>query len=115
MIIVQVMVRVKPGQEAAFQAATLENARQSVQEAGVARFDVLRQTDDPTRFVLVEVYRTAEAPASHKHTAHYLAWRDTVAEMMAEPRVGIRYDNVFPDDQGWDMPAADSGTEIHAV
>ncbi|HPC94104.1 MAG TPA: putative quinol monooxygenase [Sedimentisphaerales bacterium] len=102
MVIVHVHVRVKPDCVEAFRAASLENARNSVRELGVARFDVVQQTDDPTRFVLVEVYRTPEDPARHKETAHYLKWRDTVAHMMAEPRTGIRYTNVFPDDQGWD-------------
>jgi autoinducer 2-degrading protein len=101
MIIVHVHVHVKPEQVAAFRSATIENARQSVHEAGVARFDVLQQAEDPCRFILVEVYRTPEAPAQHKQTAHYAKWRDTVAPMMAEPRVGISYANVFPDEKGW--------------
>jgi (4S)-4-hydroxy-5-phosphonooxypentane-2,3-dione isomerase len=114
MLIVHVFVQVKAGQEEAFKAATLENARNSVQEPGVARFDVLQQADDPRRFVLVEVYRSAEAPASHKETAHYAAWRDAVADMMAEPRTSVKYNNVFPDEHGWDMPAAGS-RPTHAV
>jgi quinol monooxygenase YgiN len=101
MLIVHVFVHVKPGQVEAFMTATLENARHSVQEPGIARFDVLRQKDDPARFVLVEVYRTPDDPARHKETAHYQKWRDTVAEMMAEPRSSIKYENVFPDEQGW--------------
>ena len=101
MLIVHVFVHVNPHQLEAFEAATLENARNSLQEPGIARFDVIRQQDDPTRFVLVEVYRTAEDPAKHKETAHYQKWRDTVAEMMAEPRTSIKYTNVFPDEQGW--------------
>lgn len=101
MLVVHVHVHVHPDQVEAFRAATLENARASVQEPGVARFDVLQQQDDPTRFVLVEVYRSAAAPASHKETAHYLRWRDTVAPMMASPRTGVRHVNVFPDDGGW--------------
>jgi autoinducer 2-degrading protein len=101
MFIVHVHVHVKPESVDAFRRATLENARNSVQEAGIARFDVIQQLDDPTRFVLVEVYRTPEDPASHKETAHYETWRDTVADMMAEPRSGVKYANVFPDDQGW--------------
>jgi quinol monooxygenase YgiN len=72
-----------------------------VQEPGIARFDVIQQLDDPTRFVLVEVYRTPEDAASHKETAHYETWRNTVADMMAEPRSGVKYANVFPDDEGW--------------
>ncbi len=102
MLIVHVFVHVKPGQAEAFETATLENARKSVREPGVARFDVIRQQDDPARFVLVEVYRTSEDPGRHKETAHYQKWRDTVADMMAEPRTSIKYTNVFPDEQGWD-------------
>jgi len=99
--IVHVHVHVKPEFVEAFRQAALENGRSSVQEPGVARFDVLQQLDDPTRFVLVEVYRTPDDPAKHKETAHYQTWRGTVAEMMAEPRTGIKYANVFPDDEGW--------------
>jgi quinol monooxygenase YgiN len=101
MLIVHVFVHVKPDQVEAFRAASLENARNSVQEPGIARFDVIQQEDDPARFVLVEVYRTPEDPARHKETAHYQTWRDTVAEMMAEPRTSIKYTNVFPDEAGW--------------
>lgn len=95
MHIVHVFVRVKPERIEDFKAATLENARNSVQEAGIARFDVLQQQDDPERFVLVEVYRTAEDPGRHKQTGHYQKWRDAVAEMMAEPRTSVKYANVF--------------------
>jgi len=101
MFIVHVFVHVKPDQVEAFEAASLENARNSVQEPGIARFDVIQQQDDSTRFVLVEVYRTPDDPAKHKETAHYATWRDTVAEMMAEPRSAIKYNNVYPDDAGW--------------
>ena len=101
MLIVHVHARVKPEFVDAFKQATVENARNSVKEPGIARFDVIQQSDDPTRFVLVEVYRTADAPAQHKQTAHYLKWRDTVADMMAEPRGSVKYANVFPDDGGW--------------
>ena len=100
-IVVHVQVHVVPEHVEAFRDATLINARASVQEPGVARFDVLQRSDDPTRFVLVEVYRTAEAPAQHKETAHYLRWRDEVAPMMAAPRTSVRFANVFPDDGGW--------------
>ena len=102
MFIVHVHVQVKPEFVEAFKEATLENGRNSVQEAGIARFDVIQQLDDPTRFVLVEVYRTPEDPARHKETAHYQTWRDTVAEMMAEPRSSVKYGNVFPDEMGWE-------------
>ena len=102
MLIVHVFVKVKPQKIAAFKAASIKNARESVEEPGVARFDVIQQKDDPTRFVLVEVYRTSDDPARHKETAHYQKWRDTVADMMAEPRSAIKYTNIFPDEQGWD-------------
>ena len=101
MNIVLVHVHVKPEFVEAFKQASVENASNSVKEAGIARFDVIQQADDPTRFILVEVYKSADASAAHKETAHYLKWRDTVAEMMAEPRQGIKYGNVFPDDSGW--------------
>ncbi|MCX7682352.1 MAG: antibiotic biosynthesis monooxygenase [Anaerolineae bacterium] len=101
MFIVHVHVHVKPEYVEAFKQATLENARNSVQEPGVARFDVIQQLDDPTRFILVEVYRDEAASAAHKDTAHYQVWRDTVAEMMAEPRSSVKFTNIFPDDPGW--------------
>lgn len=101
MLIVLVHVHVKPESVAAFKEASLDNARNSVREAGIARFDVIQQADDPTRFVLFEVYHNEEATVHHKETAHYLKWRDTVADMMAEPRKGVRYTNVFPGDEGW--------------
>jgi len=98
MLVVHVFVHVKEDVVEAFKAATVENARNSVQEPGIARFDVVQQQDDPTRFVLVEVYRTADDPAKHKQTAHYATWRDTVADMMAEPRSSVKYENIFPDE-----------------
>jgi autoinducer 2-degrading protein len=98
MQIVHVHVNVKPEFLEAFKQATIENASNSVKEEGIARFDVIQQTDDPTKFILVEVYKTADAPAAHKETAHYARWRDTVAEMIAEPRQGVKYTNIFPDD-----------------
>ena len=101
MLIVHVHVRVKPECVDAFKAATAENARQSVREPGIARFDVAQQADNPQQFVLVEAYRTADAPAAHKATAHYAAWRDTVEPMMAEPRRSVKFANVFPADSGW--------------
>jgi len=102
MLIVHVFVHVKPEQVEAFRTASLENARNSIKEPGIARFDFIQQQDDSTRFVLVEVYRTLEDPGRHKETAHYQKWRDTVSDMLAEPRSSIKYTNVFPDDQGWD-------------
>jgi autoinducer 2-degrading protein len=101
LVIVHVHVHVKPDALEAFRAATVENARHSLNEPGVARFDVVQSVEDPTRFVLVEVYRSPEAPAAHKETAHYQRWRDAVAELMAEPRTSARYVDVFPDVQGW--------------
>ena len=101
MLIVHVHVRVKPEYIEAFRQASLKNAAASVQEPGIARFDVVQGQDDSTCFVLVEAYRTAEAPAKHKETAHYQAWRDAVAPMMAEPRSSVKYTNVFPADGGW--------------
>jgi (4S)-4-hydroxy-5-phosphonooxypentane-2,3-dione isomerase len=101
MLVVHVQVQVKPECLAAFRAATLENARQSVREPGIARFDVVQQADDPTRFVLVEVYRSVAATAAHKETKHYQVWRDTVAPMMAAPRTSVKFANVFPEDAGW--------------
>ena len=95
MLVVFVHVRVKPDAIEAFKAACIANASNSVQEPGVARFDVAQSEEDPTRFVLIEAYRTAEAPALHKATAHYARWRDTVGDMMAEPRVAVRYESIF--------------------
>ena len=97
MLVVHVHVQVKPDRVAAFKEATLANARQSLQEPGVRRFDVLQHQDDPTRFVLVEVYRDAAAAAAHKETPHYPVWRDAVAPWMAEPRRSVKFDRVFPE------------------
>ncbi len=101
MLVVHVHVHVKAECVEAFREATLANARASVQEPGIARFDVIQEAGDPSRFVLVEVYRTAQAPAAHKDTAHYQVWRDAVAPMMAEPRTSVKYVNLFPGDEGW--------------
>jgi quinol monooxygenase YgiN len=101
LVIVHVQVHVKPDAVAAFRAASLDNARDSVTEPGVARFDVVQSVEDPTRFVLVEVYRTPDAQAAHKETAHYQRWRDAVADLMAEPRTAVKYVNVAPADAGW--------------
>lgn len=101
MLVVLVYVHVKSESVDAFRAAALDNAGNSVKEPGIARFDVIQQADDPTRFVLVEVYRTQAANAAHKETAHYARWRDAVADMMAEPRTSVKYENAFPDDAGW--------------
>ena len=102
MLVVHVHVQVKPDCIEAFRDASLANATQSVQEPGIVRFDVVQQNDDPTRFILVEVYRTADDPARHKETAHYATWRDTVADMMAAPRASVKYQDVFPHAAGWE-------------
>jgi quinol monooxygenase YgiN len=101
MLIVHVHVRVKPDCIDAFKEATMENARQSLKEPGIARFDLVQDNNDPTRFVLVEAYRSVEATAAHKATAHYAAWRDRMESLMAEPRSSVKYSNVFPGEEGW--------------
>ena len=101
MFIVHVFVHVKEDKIEEFKEATVENASNSVKEPGIARFDIIQQQDDPTRFVLVEVYHSADDPAAHKETDHYKKWRNTVEDMMAEPRSNIKYNNVFPDKNGW--------------
>ncbi len=100
MFIVHVFVHVKSDKVEEFKSASMENARNSVKEPGIARFDVIQQQDDTSRFVLVEVYRTADDPARHKETQHYQKWRDTVEDMMAEPRRAIKYQNIFPGESG---------------
>lgn len=104
MLIVQVHVRVKPGSVEAFRAATLENARNSVREPGVVRFDVVQREDDPERFLLIEIYRTPDDPARHKETAHYAAWREAVEPLMAEPRRSEKFRPLFPEPAAWEMP-----------
>jgi (4S)-4-hydroxy-5-phosphonooxypentane-2,3-dione isomerase len=101
MLVVHVHIQVKLECLADFKAATVENARQSAREPGIARFDVIQQADDPTRFVLVEVYRSAQATVAHKETKHYQAWRDTVASMMAGPRASVKFTNLFPQNPEW--------------
>lgn len=104
MLIVHVHVRVKPEAIDDFRSATLENARNSVQESGVVRFDVVQQQDDPARFLLLEIYRSPDDPARHKETPHYARWRDLVEPMMAEPRKSVKYQAIFPDPAGWELP-----------
>jgi autoinducer 2-degrading protein len=104
MLVVHVHVQVKPAAVDHFVAATRANARESLGEPGIVRFDVAQQEDDPTRFVLVEVYRTADDPARHKTTAHYAAWRDAVEPMMAAPRRSVRFRALAPDPGGWETP-----------
>ena len=101
MLVVHVHVHVKPEYVEPFKQATLANVRESIKEPGVARFDFVQRQDDPTRFVFVEAYRTAEAPAAHKETKHYQTWRDAVAPMMAAPRASVKFENVFPADAAW--------------
>lgn len=101
MFIVHVFVHVKSDRVEDFKSASIENARNSLEEAGIARFDVIQQQDDPSRFVLVEVYCTANDPARHKETPHYQKWRESVEEMMVSPRQSIKYQNIFPGDEGW--------------
>jgi len=98
MLIVHIHVHVRQDFIQMFRDATLANARESLKEPGIARFDFFQQQDDPARFVLVEAYRSSEAPAAHKQTAHYQVWRDTVESMMAEPRSSVKFSNVFPSD-----------------
>lgn len=104
MLIVHVVVHVRADSVDAFSAATLENARNSILEPGVVRFDVVQQDDDPTRFLLMEIYRTPDDPARHKATAHYAAWREAVELMMAEPRRSVKYHALFPEPDGWERP-----------
>jgi quinol monooxygenase YgiN len=101
MLVVHVHVKVKADCIEAFKEVTLANARESRKESGIARFDVAQQSDDPTKFVLVEAYRNQDATVAHKATAHYAAWRDRMESLMAEPRYSVKYSNVFPDDDGW--------------
>jgi quinol monooxygenase YgiN len=108
MLIVHVHVHVKPEAVDAFSVATLQNAQASLREAGVLRFDVVQRTDDPTRFVLVEVYRDEAAPLQHKETPHYAAWREAVEPMMAEPRSSQKFKALFPSTSGWATPSEDA-------
>jgi len=101
MLVVHVHVQVKPEYVEPFKQASLANARESIKEAGIARFDVMQQQDDLTRFVLVEAYRTVDAPGAHKETKHYQTWRDAVSHMMAEPRKSVKFSNLFPADEEW--------------
>jgi autoinducer 2-degrading protein len=108
MIIALVHIHVKPEMLDAFREITLENVRNSLLEPGVIRFDFIRQESDPTRFVLIEVFRSSEAQAAHRETAHYKTWRERAEPMMAEPRTGIRYTPVFPAPEAWERPDARS-------
>jgi (4S)-4-hydroxy-5-phosphonooxypentane-2,3-dione isomerase len=101
MYIVHVHIRVKSDYVEAFKAASLENARNSLLELGIARFDVLQENNDPTHFELIEVYRTSDDPIKHKETAHYNKWRELVEPMLIEPRTRTQYNNLFPNDEEW--------------
>lgn len=101
MIVVHVFAEVKPDYVELFKQATLANARASLLEPGIARFDILQDVEHPEQFVLVEVYRTKDDPARHKETRHYQIWKETVEEIMAVPRTKKIYENLFPDDEGW--------------
>ncbi|MDO8952301.1 MAG: antibiotic biosynthesis monooxygenase [Draconibacterium sp.] len=102
MYIVHVFVHVKGNFIDEFKTVTVENAKESILERGIVRFDVIQQHDDPTKFVLVEVYRSFEDTTKHKLTEHYLRWRDAVSHMMETPRTGVKFYNVFPEDEGWE-------------
>ncbi len=101
MLIVLVNLKVKDEFLCEFQKACIENATASRKEPGIARFDVIQQQDDKTRFMLIEVYRSVEATKAHKENDHYKKWRDTVEKMMAEPRYSVKYTNVYPPDNEW--------------
>ncbi len=101
MMIVHVDIHVKPESVNEFVPATIENARASVKEPGIARFELIQDAKDPTHFVLVEIYRKPEDRAAHRETAHYTKWRDRVADMMAEPRTSVEFHGVYPGDEGW--------------
>ncbi len=101
MLIVHVHIKVKPDCIETFKEASIKNATESLKEPGIARFDLMQQADDPTRFVLIEAYRSTEATAAHKATPHYAAWRDTMETLMAEPRYSVKYSGVFPSDEAW--------------
>jgi quinol monooxygenase YgiN len=102
MYIVHVYVHVKKTLVEDFKILTKENAKDSLLEPGIVRFDIVQQQDDPTKFVLIEVYKSFEDTAKHKLTEHYMRWRDAVAYMMKNPRTSIKYFNVFPEDEGWE-------------
>lgn|SRR5690606_35951999 len=106
MLVVHVHIQVKPEVLPEFIAATKENCRASLQEPGVARFDFTQDVEDETRFVLVEAYKTADAPTAHKETPHYQKWRDTVADMMATPRTSTKFRSLAPDDSKWETPSS---------
>jgi quinol monooxygenase YgiN len=101
MIVVNVYIKTYPESIEAFKNATLENARNSINEPGIARFDFIQQNDDSTNFLLVEVYRDEDSMMAHKQTSHYAKWRQAVENMMFQPRKSVRYNTLFPEDKNW--------------
>ena len=101
MLVVMVSTHVKPEFVEAFKEVTIDNARNSIQEPGVLRFDVYQQNEDHTRFTMVEIYKSADDPPKHRETAHYLRWRDAVANMLAEPRGRVEYQVIYPPAAEW--------------
>ncbi len=101
MLVVHVHVHIKEDKIEEFKKISLENAQNSLGEPGIARFDVIQQNDDKSKFVLTEVYKTTDAPAKHKETEHYKKWKGSVADMMTEPRYSVKFSNLFPDDSDW--------------
>jgi len=101
MFVIHVQAQVKPPYISAFKQACIENAKESLKEEGIVRFDIVQQQDDPTHFILIEVYRNKDAPSKHKETMHYRSWRDKVLPMMAQPRKSTFFSNIYPDDKNW--------------
>jgi len=102
MVIVQVYVKVKKECIDAFISETIKNTANSIKESGVVRFDFMQETENPQSFLLTEIYKDEKAPIDHKNTAHYLDWKKAVADMMLEPRVGVKYKEIFPAfEKGW--------------
>ena len=101
MIIVHIFIKVKPDALELFKAETLKNAKNSIKEPGILRFDFMQQEDDPLSFLLVEVYKDDSAIIKHKETSHYAEWCQSAEHMIAEPRKRIRYVNIFPEDKEW--------------
>lgn len=101
MLIYMVHVNVRDGDIQAFIKATTENAKKSINEPGIIRFDICQQDEDPKRFLMIEVYKDKDAVDAHKATSHYLKWRDAVEPMMADKRLGVRYKEIFPDISSW--------------
>jgi autoinducer 2-degrading protein len=99
MIVTCVYIHVNPDAVQRFLEATVENHLESVKEPGNLRFDLIQQVDDPCQFMLYEAYESDEAAATHKNTVHYIKWRDTVKDFMVEPRKGVKYNIIEPNDK----------------